>query len=112
MRTHDNVLKSAAAGPQRRHNFSSMFSPPSHSDFLMVGAGIVGLRAAIELASAGTVLVLSKGEMQGTTAPALSNEDEISLHLQDTLQPGCGRCMPKQMPSSTFRFASLNFPRI
>ena len=69
-----------------------MSSPTSHSDFLVVGAGIAGLRAAIDLASAGTVLVLSKGQMQGGMAPALRDEDEISLHLQDTLQAGDGLC--------------------
>ena len=77
-----------------------MSLPPSHSDFLVVGAGIAGLRAAIELACAGTVLVLAKRGVsdsstpwaqRGTTA-ALSDEDEISLHLQDTLQAGEGLC--------------------
>jgi L-aspartate oxidase len=77
-----------------------MSSVPSHVDFLVVGAGVAGLRAAIELASAGTVLVLAKRELsdsntqyaQGGIAAALSDEDEISLHLQDTLQAGDGLC--------------------
>lgn len=66
----------------------------------MVGAGIAGLRAAIELAEAGNVLVLAKREVtesntqlaQGGIAAALSDEDEIGLHLQDTLQAGDGLC--------------------
>ncbi|HEX8817241.1 MAG TPA: L-aspartate oxidase [Terriglobales bacterium] len=69
-------------------------------DFLVVGAGIAGLRAAIELAEAGTVLVLAKRGVkdsntefaQGGIAAALSDEDEIGLHLQDTLQAGDGLC--------------------
>jgi L-aspartate oxidase len=69
-------------------------------DFLVVGAGIAGLRAAIELAEAGNVLVLAKREVtesntqlaQGGIAAALSDEDEIGLHLQDTLQAGDGLC--------------------
>jgi L-aspartate oxidase len=73
-----------------------------HPDFLVVGAGIAGLRAAIELAHAGTVLVLAKREVkdsntqfaQGGIAAALSDEDEIGLHLQDTLQAGDGLCNP------------------
>src|SRR5260370_23147653 len=73
---------------------------PQHFDFLVVGAGIAGLRAAIELAPAGTVLVLAKNELtesatqyaQGGIAVALSDEDEISLHLQDTLIAGDGLC--------------------
>lgn len=64
----------------------------------MVGAGVAGLRAAIELAEAGQVLVLSKQELtesatqyaQGGIAVALSDEDEISLHLQDTINAGDG----------------------
>jgi L-aspartate oxidase len=77
-----------------------MTSPPSQTDFLVVGAGVAGLRAAIELAPAGSVLVLAKREVtesntqwaQGGIAAALSDEDEISLHLQDTLQAGDGLC--------------------
>jgi L-aspartate oxidase len=77
-----------------------MESAPSQTDFLVIGAGVAGLRAAVELASAGTVLVLAKREVtesntqwaQGGIAAALSDEDEISLHLQDTLQAGDGLC--------------------
>src|SRR5579871_5167870 len=80
--------------------FSVMDSAPSQIDFLVVGAGVAGLRAAIDLASAGTVLVLAKREVtesntqwaQGGIAAALSDEDEISLHLQDTLIAGDGLC--------------------
>ena len=77
-----------------------MKSVPSETDFVVVGAGIAGLRAAIELASAGRVLVLAKRELsesatqyaQGGIAAALSDEDEIGLHLQDTLNAGDGLC--------------------
>src|SRR5580698_10164739 len=80
-----------------------MQSPPSHTDFLVIGAGVAGLRAAVELAAAGTVLVLAKREVtesntqwaQGGIAAALSDEDEISLHLQDTLLAGDGLCNPE-----------------
>ena len=79
-----------------------MESAPPQIDFLVIGAGVAGLRAAIELAHAGTVLVLAKREVtesntqwaQGGIAAALSDEDEISLHLQDTLQAGDGLCNP------------------
>jgi L-aspartate oxidase len=80
----------------------NMAEVPPQSDFLVIGAGVAGLRAAIELAGAGTVLVLAKREVtesntqwaQGGIAAALSDEDEISLHLQDTLQAGDGLCNP------------------
>ncbi|HMC30673.1 MAG TPA: FAD-dependent oxidoreductase, partial [Candidatus Angelobacter sp.] len=71
---------------------------PVEVDFIVVGAGVAGLRAAIELAEAGKVLVLAKLELiesatqyaQGGIAVALSDEDEISLHLQDTINAGDG----------------------
>ncbi len=70
------------------------------TDYVVVGCGIAGLRAAIELAAAGRVLVLSKAELtesatqyaQGGIAAALSDEDEVGLHLQDTLKAGDGLC--------------------
>ncbi len=73
---------------------------PSGTDFLIIGAGVAGLRAAIQLAPAGRVTVLAKREVtdsntqfaQGGIAAALSDEDEISLHLQDTLNAGDGLC--------------------
>ncbi|MBI2957041.1 MAG: L-aspartate oxidase [Acidobacteria bacterium] len=78
-----------------------MKSATAHEvDYVVVGCGIAGLRAAIELAAAGRVLVLSKAELtesatqyaQGGIAVALSDEDEIGLHYQDTLKAGDGLC--------------------
>lgn len=71
---------------------------PAETDFIVVGAGIAGLRAAVELASAGRVLCLAKQEVtesntqyaQGGIAAALSDEDEVGLHLEDTLKAGDG----------------------
>src|SRR6516164_10560470 len=69
-------------------------------DFLLIGAGVAGLRAAIELAEAGTVLVVAKDALressseyaQGGIAVALSDEDEVELHEQDTIYAGDGLC--------------------
>ena len=77
-----------------------MESVPANAEFAVVGAGVAGLRAAVELAEAGRVIVLAKREVkdsathlaQGGIAAALSDEDEISLHLQDTLVAGDGLC--------------------
>src|SRR5262252_6027737 len=71
-------------------------------DFLVVGAGVAGLRAAIELAAAGRVLVVAKDTLressseyaQGGIAVALSDDDEVELHEQDTLAAGDGLCDP------------------
>jgi L-aspartate oxidase len=70
------------------------------SDFLVIGAGVAGLRAAIELAGAGEVLVLAKDRLQesssayaqGGIAAALSDDDDIELHEHDTLAAGDGLC--------------------
>src|SRR5437899_10594045 len=75
---------------------------PAETDFLVIGAGVAGLRAAIELAAAGRVVVLAKRELkdsatqvaQGGIAAALSDEDDIGLHLQDTLNAGDGLTNP------------------
>src|SRR6478735_2222215 len=75
-----------------------MKKPPAQVDFIVVGAGVAGLRAAITLAEAGKVLVLAKQAItesntqyaQGGIAVALSDEDEISLHFQDTISAGDG----------------------
>jgi len=77
-----------------------MKSLPRETDFVVVGAGIAGLRASVELASAGRVLCLAKREVtesntqyaQGGIAAALSDDDEVSLHLDDTLKAGDGLC--------------------
>ena len=80
------------------YHFGTMKKLPAQVDFIVVGAGVAGLRAAIALAEAGKVLVLAKQELtesatqyaQGGIAVALSDEDEISLHLQDTINAGDG----------------------
>ncbi len=71
-------------------------------DFLVIGAGVAGMRAAIELAAAGTVLVVAKDTLhessseyaQGGIAVALSDDDEVRLHEEDTLYAGDGLCDP------------------
>ena len=69
-------------------------------DYLVVGAGVAGLRAAIELAGCGSVLVVAKDRLressseyaQGGIAAALSDDDEVGLHEQDTINAGAGLC--------------------
>ncbi|MBZ2177217.1 MAG: L-aspartate oxidase [Acidobacteria bacterium] len=70
------------------------------TDFLVIGAGVAGLRAAITLAGVGQVLVLAKDTLhesaseyaQGGIAAALSDDDQVALHEQDTMQAGDGLC--------------------
>jgi len=73
------------------------------TDFLIIGGGVAGLRAAIELARNGEVLVVTKDAptessseyAQGGVAVALSDEDEISIHFEDTIRAGDGLCLRK-----------------
>jgi L-aspartate oxidase len=73
-----------------------------HADFLIIGSGIAGLRAAVELAGAGTVLILTKAEpregntgyAQGGIAAAVGPGDSPALHAADTIAAGDGLCDP------------------
>ena len=70
------------------------------ADFLVIGSGVAGLRAAVELSRSGRVLVLTKGHplqsssihAQGGVAVAMSEEDDVAIHLTDTLKAGHGLC--------------------
>ncbi|MBB5342808.1 L-aspartate oxidase [Tunturibacter empetritectus] len=67
-------------------------------DFLVIGAGIAGLSAAIRLAETGAVLVVTKEELaesntayaQGGIAVAMGGEEDVALHLEDTMAAGDG----------------------
>jgi L-aspartate oxidase len=72
-------------------------------DFVIVGGGVAGLRAAIGLAPAGRVLVLTKAEpaesntgyAQGGIAAAIGDDDSPALHEADTIRAGDGLCDPE-----------------
>ena len=70
------------------------------TDFLILGAGVAGIRAALELSEQGRVLMVAKGGpqdnnsfyAQGGVAVALSEEDDVDLHFTDTLKAGHQLC--------------------
>jgi L-aspartate oxidase len=90
-------------GAARRRAFMTLSHKTYYADYVVVGSGVAGLRAAIELSAAGNVLVLAKSNLsdsatswaQGGIAVALSDEDEIGLHEQDTINAGDGLCRPE-----------------
>ena len=71
------------------------------TDFIVIGSGIAGLRASIEIAQTGarvTVLTKSRADesntewAQGGVAVVLSDDDNAELHEEDTLVAGAGLC--------------------
>ena len=70
----------------------------SQVDFLVMGAGVAGLRAAVELARHGEVLVVTKESVaesnthyaQGGIAVAMEGDADVALHLDDTVNAGDG----------------------
>jgi len=75
---------------------------PAEIDFVVIGAGVAGLRAAIDLADAGRVLVLTKEELPEfrtkdakSEAAWLGDADDVILHLQDTVSAGDGLSNPQ-----------------
>ena len=71
-------------------------------DFLVIGSGLAGLTAALELGRRGRVLVASKVEAdecnsfhaQGGVACVIDPDDTIGSHVADTLDTGCGLSVP------------------
>ncbi len=70
------------------------------ADFVVIGSGIAGLRAAIHLVAHGAVVLVTKadsaesntGYAQGGIAAALGPDDSVDLHRDDTLEAGAGLC--------------------
>jgi L-aspartate oxidase len=67
-------------------------------DYVIVGSGIGGLYTALMAREHGTVLVITKGNIndsntryaQGGIAAAVGQDDSPQLHLEDTLKAGAG----------------------
>src|SRR5438270_3715361 len=80
--------------------FSPKHTPHLFTDLLVIGAGIAGLRAALDLPKETDVLVVTKDSIQqsnstyaqGGIAGVLSPEDRFENHIEDTLTAGGGLC--------------------
>ena len=72
------------------------------TDFLVIGSGLAGYNAALRLAAAGRVVLISKRELsdnatswaQGGMASVMDDSDDFDLHVRDTLEAGAGLCDP------------------
>ena len=77
---------------------SKVMMSGGQADFVVMGAGVAGLRAAVELAAHGQVLVVTKEAVdesnthyaQGGIAVAMQGREDIALHLKDTVAAGDG----------------------
>lgn len=73
------------------------FALPASVSFLIIGAGLAGLNAALRLAEKGQALIISKGKLtisasawaQGGIAVQGNKADSAALHFKDTLAAGC-----------------------
>ena len=69
-------------------------------DVIIVGSGIAGLRAAVELAPTGEIIIITKADpnesnteyAQGGIAAAIGKDDSPDLHARDTMIAGDGLC--------------------
>jgi len=69
-------------------------------DVLIIGSGLAGLSSAIKLANNKKIAIISKKELsmsssqwaQGGIASAISEEDSVDAHINDTISAGAGLC--------------------
>jgi len=70
------------------------------TDYLIIGTGIAGLYASLQLPGSGNVIILTKRQLldsntqqaQGGIAAVFSPEDSLDLHISDTIKAGAGLC--------------------
>src|ERR1700752_1408150 len=80
--------------------FNPKHTPHYFTDVLVIGAGIAGLRAALEIPASMDVLVVTKDSLQqsnsshaqGGIAGVMSPEDRFENHIEDTITAGGGLC--------------------
>src|SRR5690242_6947169 len=80
--------------------FGPKQTPHLFTDVLVIGGGIAGLRAALEVPASMNVLVVTKDGVQlsnsswaqGGIASVLAPEDRFENHVEDTLTAGAGLC--------------------
>lgn len=97
-----NGMNAEFAGPRYLVHFSPKRVPHCFTDVLVLGGGLAGLRAALALDPALSVLVVNKDDLkesssqwaQGGIAGVLAPEDHFANHVADTLAAGGDLCDP------------------
>ncbi len=94
--------KDSVLAEPRRYliNIDSISTHQLFTDCLVIGAGIAGLRTAIEAAEHCNVIIVCKdavkdsntAKAQGGIASVLNKADTFESHIVDTLNTGCGIC--------------------
>jgi L-aspartate oxidase len=72
------------------------------TDLVVVGSGVAGLFGALRAARAAEVVLITKGLLQasnsfvaqGGVAAAVGDDDDVTLHAEDTIKAGRGLCRP------------------
>ncbi|MDR1298408.1 MAG: L-aspartate oxidase [Deltaproteobacteria bacterium] len=72
------------------------------SDYLVIGTGVAGLSFALKARRHGSVVILAKRKAddtntnlaQGGIAAVMGEDDMLELHVEDTLDSGCGLSHP------------------
>jgi L-aspartate oxidase len=91
----------ASADPrQYLVSFDSTSLPQRFADVLVIGSGVAGLRAAVEIGPKADVIVVTKDELkdsnteraQGGIAAVFASDDTVQAHIEDTVRVGCGLC--------------------
>ncbi len=67
---------------------------------LVIGSGVAGLAAALTAVAKGPVILMTKSSLaesnatyaQGGIAAALADDDDVELHIKDTMEAGGGLC--------------------
>ncbi len=93
MRRHAQVRRYLAA-------FDTARLPQVFTDAVVIGSGVAALRAALEMAPAVQVTLITKSRLaesnsfyaQGGIAAAIAPPDTVESHMADTLTTGCGLC--------------------
>jgi len=79
-------------------SFQTRRLPHIFTDVLVIGSGAAGLRAALEAADYGQVILATKGKLvdsntyqaQGGLAAVMAPSDSLQSHIADTIRTACG----------------------